>query len=116
MRDCDITTAHISGPIAHYKKGILAELRRLEQTVDGHAALEGEVDSASRVAKREELLRDAIRVGREDGELNTNAPAGLVADHIKPLMQRLFLSPGTAVQPCAWLADLACFEVPAVSW
>lgn len=87
-------TAHNGGPIADYQKGLLANLERLEQTVDGRAALEGDVEAASRVAKRVDLLRDTIRVGLVNGELYTNAPAGLVADDIRPLTQRFFLYPG----------------------
>ncbi len=93
-RDLGIT-AHNGGPIADYQKGLLANLRRLEETADWQAAVTGEPEATTRMVGRVELLRDTIRLGLINGDLYTNAPAGLVADDVRSLTQRFFLDAQT---------------------
>lgn len=69
-------TPHSGGPLGAYQDGVLQHLTRIEQSRDGYAMLEGDSVAMDRVAKRVELLRDTIKVGLINGDLNTNTPVG----------------------------------------
>ncbi|MDV0439817.1 XVIPCD domain-containing protein [Xanthomonas sacchari] len=69
-------TPHSGGPLAEYQKGMLERLNRIQSTRDGQAALMGDPDAMDRVAKRVEQLRDTVKVGLINGDLNTNTPVG----------------------------------------
>ncbi|WIH05025.1 hypothetical protein KHF85_00250 [Xanthomonas translucens pv. graminis] len=69
-------TPHSGGPLAEYQKGMLERLNRIQSTRDGQAALIGDPDAIDRVTKRVEQLRDTVKVGLINGDLNTNTPVG----------------------------------------
>ncbi|MFA4566305.1 hypothetical protein P2A73_21200, partial [Xanthomonas perforans] len=69
-------TPHSGGPLAEYQKGMLERLNRIQATRDGQAALEGDTAAMDRVVKRVEQLRDTVKVGLINGDLNTNTPVG----------------------------------------
>lgn len=69
-------TPHSGGPLGAYQYGMLARLDRLQVTLDGQAAMEGDLAAMDRVAKRVEQLRDTVKVGLINGDLNTNTPLG----------------------------------------
>ncbi|MGH8426281.1 MAG: hypothetical protein ACRER3_28590, partial [Pseudomonas fluorescens] len=69
-------TPHSGGPLAEYQKGMLARLNDLQNTRDGRAALRGDPDALERVVQRVEHLRDTVKVGLINGDLNTNTPVG----------------------------------------
>ncbi|PWF20623.1 hypothetical protein TP38_00005 [Xanthomonas citri pv. citri] len=69
-------TSHSGGPLAEYQKGMLERLNRIQLTRDGQAALEGDTAAMDRVAERVEQLRDTVKVGLINGDLNTNTPVG----------------------------------------
>lgn len=69
-------TPHSGGPLAEYQKGMLAHLNDIQETRDGKAALLGEPDALDRVVQRVERLRDTVKVGLINGDLNTNTPFG----------------------------------------
>ncbi|MBN6100574.1 hypothetical protein JR064_00135 [Xanthomonas sp. CFBP 8703] len=69
-------TPHSGGPLAEYQKGMLERLNRIQSTRDGQAALMGDPDAIDRVAQRVEQLRDTVKVGLINGDLNTNTPVG----------------------------------------
>ncbi|WP_294994806.1 XVIPCD domain-containing protein [uncultured Stenotrophomonas sp.] len=69
-------TPHSGGPLAEYQKGILGHLNDLQVTRDGKAALLGDPDALDRMAQRIERLRDTVKVGLINGDLNTNTPVG----------------------------------------
>jgi hypothetical protein len=71
-------TPHSGGPLAEYQNGMLERLNRIQSTQDGRAALRGDPDAMDRVAKRVEQLRDTVKVGLINGDLNTNTPVGEV--------------------------------------
>lgn len=55
---------------------MLERLDRLQSTRDGHLALSGDTEAIDRVAKRVEQLRDTVKVGLINNDLNTNTPVG----------------------------------------
>lgn len=69
-------TPHSGGPFGAYQDGMLDRLGYLQRTRDGQAALEGDPAAIDRVAKRVEQLRDTVKVGLINGDLNTNTPFG----------------------------------------
>ncbi|MFA4415013.1 hypothetical protein P2A58_20045, partial [Xanthomonas perforans] len=69
-------TPHSGGPLAEYQKGMLERLNRIQATRDGQAALEGDTAAMDRVIKRVEQLRDTVKVGLINNDLNTNTPVG----------------------------------------
>lgn len=70
------TTPHSGGPLGAYQRGMLERLNRLQMTADGQASLEGDPAAMDRVVKRVEQLRDTVKVGLINGDLNTNTPLG----------------------------------------
>ena len=72
-------TPHSGGPLGEYQSGTLMRLEQLERTRDGKAALRGDLGAMDRVAQRVELLRDTVKVGLVNGDLNTNTPVGMTA-------------------------------------
>lgn len=82
---------HSGGPIADYQDGIGFELRQLQQSRDGQAALRGDPLALQRVAGRVKDLRDTMTIGLVNGDLYTNAPLGMLADDIRPVTQSFFL-------------------------
>ncbi len=81
---------HSGGPIADYQDGIGFELRQLQQSRDGQAALRGDPLALQRVAGRVKDLRDTMTIGLINGDLYTNAPLGMKADEIRPVTQSFF--------------------------
>ena len=69
-------TPHSGGPLGEYQKQMLERLRRIEESIDGQDALNGDALAVDRVTKRVELLRDTVRVGLINGDLYTNTPVG----------------------------------------
>lgn len=69
-------TPHSGGPLGAYQDGMLERLDRLQETLDGQAAIEGDLAAMDRVVKRVEQLRDTVKVGLINGDLNTNTPFG----------------------------------------
>ena len=55
---------------------MLERLDRLQQTRDGMAALRGDAEAMDRIVQRVEHLRDTVKVGLINGDLNTNTPVG----------------------------------------
>ncbi len=69
-------TPHSGGPLGEYQDGMLERLERIQSMRDGQAALRGDTDAMDRVARRVEQLRDTVKVGLINGDLNTNTPIG----------------------------------------
>jgi len=69
-------TPHSGGPLSAYQDGMLERLDDLAKTRDGKAALTGDPAAMDRVVKRVEQLRDTVKVGLINGDLNTNTPFG----------------------------------------
>lgn len=69
-------TPHSGGPLSAYQLGMLDRLNRIQMTSDGQASLEGDLSAMDRVARRVEQLRDTVKVGLINGDLNTNTPVG----------------------------------------
>ncbi|OBU53750.1 XVIPCD domain-containing protein [Stenotrophomonas maltophilia] len=69
-------TPHSGGPLRAYQDGMLEHLRNIEVSRDGKAALRGDPDALDRVVQRVEQLRDTVKVGLINGDLNTNTPVG----------------------------------------
>lgn len=72
-------TPHNGGPLGAYQKGMLERLDDLARTRDGRAALEGDPAAMDRIVHRVEQLRDTVKVGLINGDLNTNTPLGQTA-------------------------------------
>ncbi|WP_349984718.1 XVIPCD domain-containing protein [Stenotrophomonas sp. WHRI 8082] len=83
-------TPHSGGPLRAYQDGILQRLTRIEASRDGQAMLEGDSAAMDRVAKRVEQLRDTIKVGLINGDLNTNTPVGETAAVTSQRVRRFF--------------------------
>ncbi|WP_016944455.1 hypothetical protein, partial [Xanthomonas campestris] len=81
---------HSGGPIRDYQVGLLDNLRRLEQSRDGRAALAGDPDALDRVAVRVNHLRDTVKVGLVNGDLHTNASLGQTANDARVKTQAFF--------------------------
>ncbi|MFA4293919.1 hypothetical protein P2B83_07910, partial [Xanthomonas perforans] len=81
---------HSGGPIRDYQVGLLDNLRRLEQSKDGRAALAGDPDALDRVAARVNHLRDTVKVGLVNGDLHTNASLGQTANDARVKTQAFF--------------------------
>lgn len=69
-------TPHSGGPLRAYQDGMLDRLGYLQRTRDGQAALEGDTSAIDRITKRVEQLRDTVKIGLINGDLNTNTPFG----------------------------------------
>lgn len=69
-------TPHSGGPLHAYQDGMLDRLGYLQRTRDGQAVLDGDPSAMDRIAKRVEQLRDTVKVGLINGDLNTNTPFG----------------------------------------
>jgi len=69
-------TPHSGGPLRAYQDGMLEYLDEIESTREGRAALRGDVGAMDRVLPRIELLRDTVKAGLINGDLNTNTPVG----------------------------------------
>lgn len=76
LADAIGVTPHSGGPLAEYQNGMLERLRRLQSTRDGKLALSGDTEAIDRVTKRVEQLRDTVKVGLINNDLNTNTPVG----------------------------------------
>lgn len=81
---------HSGGPIRDYQVGLLDNLRRLEQSKDGRAALAGDPEALDRVAARVNHLRDTVKVGLVNGDLHTNASLGQTANDARVKTQAFF--------------------------
>lgn len=73
-------TPHNGGPLGAYQKGMIRNLEILEHTRDGQAVLEGDQAAMDRISKRVEQLRDTVKVGLINGDLNTNTPLGMSSE------------------------------------
>ncbi|WP_182657254.1 XVIPCD domain-containing protein [Stenotrophomonas lacuserhaii] len=69
-------TPHSGGPLRAYQDGVLEYLDEIRSTRDGRAVLRGDVGAMDRVIPRIELLRDTIKAGLINGDLNTNTSVG----------------------------------------
>jgi len=69
-------TPHSGGPLGEYQNGMIRRLNEIQRTRDGKAALLNDSDALDRVMARVEALRDTIKVGLINGDLNTNTPLG----------------------------------------
>ncbi|WOS39138.1 XVIPCD domain-containing protein [Xanthomonas rydalmerensis] len=83
-------TPHSGGPLAEYQKGMLERLNRIQSTRDGQAALMGDPGAMDRVAKRVEQLRDTVKVGLINGDLNTNTPVGELPTQTSQRVRQFF--------------------------
>nr|WP_228736373.1 hypothetical protein [Xanthomonas euvesicatoria] len=83
-------TPHSGGPLGEYQSGMLLRLERLQKTRDGRAALSGDPDAMDRVVRRVEELRDTVKVGLINGDLNTNTPVGLSPAQTNQKVQDFF--------------------------
>lgn len=69
-------TSHSGGPLGEYQNGMIRRLNEIQRTRDGKAALLNDSDALDRVMARVEALRDTVKVGLINGDLNTNTPLG----------------------------------------
>lgn len=69
-------TPHSGGPLGAYQAGMRERLDDLQVSRVGQAALEGDLAAIDQVVKRVEQLRDTVKVGLINGDLNTNTPFG----------------------------------------
>ncbi|HIE0524989.1 TPA: XVIPCD domain-containing protein [Stenotrophomonas maltophilia] len=69
-------TPHSGGPLGEYQNGMIRRLNEIQRTRDGKAALLNDSDALDRVMARVEALRDTVKVGLINGDLNTNTPLG----------------------------------------
>ncbi|HEL7750187.1 TPA: hypothetical protein UL761_001728 [Stenotrophomonas maltophilia] len=69
-------TPHSGGPLGEYQNGMIRRLNEIQRTRDGKAALLNDSDALDRVMARVEKLRDTVKVGLINGDLNTNTPLG----------------------------------------
>ncbi|MCC5074264.1 XVIPCD domain-containing protein [Xanthomonas campestris] len=83
-------TPHSGGPLGAYQDGVIERLDDLQATRDGRAALRGDPEALDRVALRVEQLRDTIKVGLINGDLNTNTPVGLSPSQASAKVQNFF--------------------------
>ncbi|WP_237713821.1 AHH domain-containing protein [Xanthomonas phaseoli] len=83
-------TPHSGGPLGAYQNGVIERLDDLQATRDGRAALRGDPEALDRVAQRVEQLRDTIKVGLINGDLNTNTPVGLTPSQAGAKVQNFF--------------------------
>lgn len=83
-------TPHSGGPIGDYQLGTRMQLLDLEQSADGRAAIAGDPDAMERMVARVAQMRDTIKAGLVNGDLHTNAPAGLTSADIRPRVQSFF--------------------------
>ncbi|PPT72984.1 hypothetical protein XarbCFBP8150_00555 [Xanthomonas arboricola] len=83
-------TPHSGGPLGAYQNGVIERLDDLQATRDGRAALRGDPEALDRVAQRVEQLRDTIKVGLINGDLNTNTPVGLTPSQANAKVQNFF--------------------------
>ncbi|KHS05319.1 hypothetical protein RM61_22100 [Xanthomonas phaseoli pv. phaseoli] len=83
-------TPHSGGPLGAYQDGVIERLDDLQATRDGRAALRGDPEALDRVAQRVEQLRDTIKVGLINGDLNTNTPVGLTSTQASAKVQNFF--------------------------
>ncbi|NHF65944.1 hypothetical protein [Xanthomonas hortorum] len=83
-------TPHSGGPLAEYQSGMIRRLDDIEASRDGQAALEGDTAAMDRVAKRVEQLRDTVKVGLINGDLNTNTPVGEIPAQTSQRVREFF--------------------------
>jgi len=83
-------TPHSGGPLGAYQDGVIERLDDLQATRDGRAALRGDPEALDRVAQRVDQLRDTIKVGLINGDLNTNTPVGLTPLQVSAKVQSFF--------------------------
>ncbi|CAD0331345.1 hypothetical protein LN451_06220 [Xanthomonas hortorum pv. gardneri] len=83
-------TPHSGGPLSEYQYGMLSQLRLIERSRDGQAMLEGDPTAMDRVVQRVEHLRDTVKVGLINGDLNTNTPVGLTPAQTNQKVQDFF--------------------------
>ncbi|QDI04242.1 hypothetical protein E4A48_11530 [Xanthomonas cerealis pv. cerealis] len=83
-------TPHSGGPLGEYQYGMLSQLRLIERSRDGQAMLEGDPTALDRVVQRVEHLRDTVKVGLINGDLNTNTPVGLTPAQTNQKVQDFF--------------------------
>ncbi|MCC8597085.1 hypothetical protein LN475_10480, partial [Xanthomonas vesicatoria] len=83
-------TPHSGGPLGAYQYGLLDHLEDLYASRDGQAMLEGDPAAMDRVVQRVEGLRDTVKVGLINGDLNTNTPVGLSAAQTNQKVQDFF--------------------------
>ncbi|WP_325051578.1 XVIPCD domain-containing protein [Stenotrophomonas sp. ZAC14D2_NAIMI4_7] len=69
-------TPHSGGPLGEYQNGMIRRLNEIQRSRDGRAALLNDADALDRVSARVEALRDTVKVGLINGDLNTNTPVG----------------------------------------
>lgn len=74
--DAMAITPHSGGPLGEYQNGMIRRLNEIQRTRDGKAALLNDSDALDRVMARVEALRDTVKVGLINGDLNTNTPLG----------------------------------------
>ncbi|MBN6111403.1 XVIPCD domain-containing protein [Xanthomonas bonasiae] len=83
-------TPHSGGPLAEYQRGMIRRLDIIAESRDGQAALEGDTAAMDRVAKRVEQLRDTVKVGLINGDLNTNTPVGEISAQTSERVRQFF--------------------------
>ncbi|WP_045760602.1 XVIPCD domain-containing protein [Xanthomonas albilineans] len=83
-------TPHSGGPLAEYQRGMIRHLDIIQESRDGQAALEGDTAAMDRVAKRVEQLRDTVKVGLINGDLNTNTPVGEIPAQTSERVRQFF--------------------------
>jgi len=83
-------TPHSGGPLAEYQRGMIRRLDIIAESRDGQAALEGDTAAIDRVAKRVEQLRDTVKVGLINGDLNTNTPVGEIPAQTSERVRQFF--------------------------
>ena len=88
-RAMDITP-HSGGPLGAYQNGMLERLDKIQQGSFGQAAMEGDPAAMDRVVKQIEQLRDTVKVGLINGDLNTNTPVGMTPAQTNGRVQEFF--------------------------
>lgn len=108
---------HPGGPLGGYTNGLLQELDRLQNTVDGQATLRGDRAAAQRIADRVTTLTDTMRAGLINGDLVTNTPEGMTAEQANARNRAFFGDlDGYRQRHAAQIADFGRMSAPEARW
>jgi hypothetical protein len=81
---------HPGGPLGGYSEGVRLQLQRLQESVDGQAALDGDRAAAQRMAVRVGELTDTLKTGLVNGDLVSNTPQGMTREQANRQVREFF--------------------------